>query len=105
VLGEYVVSTNPLNGGSGKSGCSVGYMFFGQIDVFEWLQFAIRYDNWNPDTYKTNDELNLYIAGINLKINDNNLLQLNYELEQPQFGGYSPEKHKNTWMAQLKWSW
>jgi len=105
VLGEYVVVTDPSNGGSGKSGCSVGYMIYSQIDILEWLQLALRYDNWNPDTYKTNDELNLYIAGINIKINENNLLQLNYQLEQPQFGDYAPTKHKNTWMAQLKWSW
>lgn len=105
VLGEYVVVTAPANSGPGKSGCSVGYMLFGQFNLTDWINIAIRYDNWNPDTYKTNDELNLYIAGVNLKINENNLLQLNYQLEQPQFGGYSPTQHKNTWMAQLKWSW
>lgn len=105
LLGEYVVVTDPAAGGSGKSGCSVGYMLFAKFDLVEWMNICVRYDNWNPDTYKTNDELNLYIAGINLRINENNLLQLNYQLEQPQFGDYAPTKHKNTWMAQLKWSW
>ncbi len=105
LLGEYVVVTDPLASVGGKSGVSVGYTFFGKFDVLEWMGICLRYDNWNPDTNKTNDESNLYIAGINLKINENNLLQLNYQLEQPQFGGYSATSHKNTWMAQLKWSW
>lgn len=105
LLGEYVVVTDPAASGAGKSGCSVGYMLFAMFDILEWMQFGIRYDNWNADTYKKNDETNLYIAGINLKINENNLLQLNYQLEHPQFGGYVLTKHKNTLLAQLKWSW
>lgn len=105
ILGEYVVVEDPLHAGSGKSGVSVGYMLFGSIDLLNWMQLAFRFDNWNADTSKANDETNLYIAGVNLKINENNLLQLNYQLEQPQFGGFPATSHKNTLMAQLKWSW
>jgi len=105
ILGEYVVVENPLHAGVGKSGVSVGYMLFGSIDLIDWMQFAFRFDNWNADTSKANDETNLYIAGVNLKINEKNLLQLNYQLEQPQFGGYPATSHINTLMAQLKWSW
>lgn len=107
ILGEYVVVEDALkyNPSYSNSGVSVGYMIYGEFDVLDWLQIALRFDNWNPDTGKTNDEVNLYIAGVNLKINNNNLLQLNYQLEQMQFGDYLPDKHINTWMAQLKWSW
>jgi len=105
ILGEYVVVENPLNAGVGKSGVSEGYMLFGSIDLLDWMQLAFRFDNWNADTSKANDETNLYIAGVNFKINENNLLQINYQLEQPQFGGYAETSHINTLMAQLKWSW
>ncbi|GEM_PF-767689 len=103
--GEYVVVTDQAHAGSGKSGCAVGYMLFGQFDIMEKMNIVLRYDNWNPDTYVVKDEVNLYVAGINIKINNNNLLQLNYQLEQPQFGGYASTKHINTFMTQLKWSW
>lgn len=105
VLAEYVAQKDAAAASASKTGVSVGYMFFAKYDVFEWLQAAFRFDNWNPDTKTKNDETNLYIAGVNIKANENILVQLNYQFEQPMYGGYTQSKHVNTLMAQVKWGW
>lgn len=105
VLGEYVCQTNEAVASASKSGTSVGWMAFASYDVFDWLQACVRFDNWNEDSKAADDEKNLYIAGVNLKVNGNILVQLNYQLEQPQNTGYTADKHVNTWLGQLKWSW
>lgn len=105
LLAEYVVVSDQAVKSATKSGVAEGLMFVGLLDVTEWLQLAARFDDWNPDTNVKNDEVILFASGINLKITANHLLQLNYQIDRPKYGGYIPEQHINTWMAQLKWSW
>lgn len=105
ILGEYVAQENKSAASASKSGKSVGWTAFASCDATDWLQACIRFDSWNEDTKVAKDETNLYIAGVNLKVNENILVQLNYQLEQPQEKGYVSSKHVNTWLGQVKWSW
>lgn len=104
MLAEYVCQHDKSAASASKTGVSEGIMAMAVVDVLEWLQVAGRYDAWNPDTKVQGDETNLYIGGVNIKFNENILLQLNYQLEEPKYGGTTAQ-HVNTWLAQSKWSW
>ncbi|HDT14716.1 MAG TPA: hypothetical protein ENN55_00725 [Firmicutes bacterium] len=99
-LVEYVVKEDYSNGKT-----SEGFMTFLSMKATDVLELVARWDNWNPDTKTSNDEMNTYILGMNYEINSKVLLQLNYQLDQPQFGGYAESKHSNKWTAQVKYGW
>lgn len=63
----------------------------------ELVQAVVKYDKYDPDTGKSNDESIVYTAGVNVFFNKNAALQVNYEIknEKPK------ELDNNSLTAQL----
>jgi hypothetical protein len=108
---EYVTLVNTANFKAGsQSGVSVGYSGYLGIKLTDMITICGRVDTYNKDTQVVRDDMNMYTAGVNLKLNDKITLQLDYQLDAlktPTNGGAKDNNVANTnqFMAQTVWAW
>ncbi|MCE5301042.1 MAG: hypothetical protein LLG37_09275 [Spirochaetia bacterium] len=106
---EYLVSCDDSAASASKTGVTVGVSTYLGVKVINPVSVHLRWDTWNPDTKAVRDEMNMIAVGTNVQLAGTGVvLQLNYQLEQPQFpdGGSNNlmKKNKNTWTAQAVWN-
>ena len=77
-----------------------GFSFTGQVDLTEKASLLLRYDYLNPSILTSAAIKSLYVFGVNYKIADAVLLQL--DAQQAQEAG---KEHETTIMAQVKFGW
>jgi hypothetical protein len=109
---EYVTDNIAKNYTAGsKSGVSVGVSGYIGFKLTDMVSLHLRMDEYNLDTRAKNDEINTYIAGVNLKLTPMTVLQLNYQLDAnkfpSKFGGAGDNNltNNNQFLSQLVWSW
>jgi len=85
-----------------------GYMIFPTVKLSPNLEVLGRYDHWDPDTDRENDDHSRYIAGFNYHLCTGEkgkpgvMLQVNWQGEKDEASD-SEMEHKL--MAQFRWEW
>ena len=91
---------------TGKSGILQGFSGYLGVKIMDPLQICLRFDTINPDTEVERDEYNVYYAGVNYKIQEKVLLQVNYQLTQEKASNYQAKAvTNNLLMTQVKWEY
>jgi hypothetical protein len=107
---EYLTDNISKNYAAGsRSGVAVGVSGYLGVKLSDVVSVHLRADTYNPDTRVINDEVNTFIAGVNLKLTGVTLLQINYQLDKnvhTLHGAADNNKtNNNQLLTQLVWSW
>jgi len=107
---EYLTANDASKYAAGASGVLVGWESYLGIKLTNILQLHARIDTYDPDTRIHNNEVNTYIAGVNIDMTNATTLQLDYQLDAnkyPFLGGAKDNNNSNNnqFLAQLVWKW
>ena len=108
---EYLTANDASKYTAGSvSGVLVGWESYLGIKLTDMIQLHARIDTYDPDTRTHNNEVNTYIAGVNITMTNATTLQLDYQLDAnkfPYLGGAKDNNNSNNnqFLAQLVWKW
>lgn len=110
-LVEYITANDASKYTAGSvSGVLTGWESYLGIKLTDMVQLVARIDTYDPDTRTHNNEVNTYIAGLNITLTNATVLQLDYQLDSNKFpflGGAKDNNvtNNNQFLAQLVWKW